>query len=760
MDESVNRSAGDLKNLEFTPIGYVKEKQNGKRSKGSIGDDDQDVPKRKTRRTSVNESFNSTKMFNDDSQFDETIPHIRAERDYPIKDKRNLMEELKENAPTSNPLKEQQEQLHRLSTENYNLRLKCNSLLKFLNNVTDQGELKQSLGLLDEIHDWKQRYDKACEEAFILKRRNEELEENAANVKVTTPPAPGDDELRKLEERHLKLKDESLAREEQLQMKIDMLKSDLNNLNITLATRDSDLDEKAQKIQRLHNQLNEFDHKGSESLLELEKRLDLKTATIKNLEHEVTKHREISEAKDHETFKLRDVIADLKGKLSSFQTVERDSNASKKVIDDKNDEISRLLEANRKLNQEIVRLQDDQNTLRDSLRNMEAAERDHVNLKNELASTKQKLREANELSKSLETQIVENTTKASERNSLRVKEKEVEIQKLKEQLRTLKESHQLELRSSAEGNEYEKRRLSRETSLLKEEIKAIQESQERELEVWKAKCESLNRENERLINEEIGSIEVIKRKLNDKTAETEHLSQLLERLKVEKSELNGKSAQLQTSKDRYKEELKKIVSKYELLSKEYIKLREAKEVEIENGQNSNSLKEKYSIMKRRLLDELKLLQQENLSLERKLLESRSKTIESGNLQQRSSSNSQDRIDYYKLKYHGEVKQNDDLRTMNEYLNRVLRAISQHVRLDLLKIKNEVGTDLPTSLTSYAQYPLRNNFTPRRRINFRTVALFVQACVRMKQTALRRRWDEQRLRFLQRKMALDDDRISW
>lgn len=761
MDETVNKSARDLKDLEFTPIGYVREKQNGKRTKGSIGDDDQAVPRRKTRRTSVNESFNSTKMFNDDSQFDETIPQLRSDKEGLISDKRNLMEELKENAPTSNPLKEQQEQMHRLNTENYNLRLKCNSLLKFLNNVTDQGELKKSLGLLDEIHDWKQRYERVTEDLTVLKRKYEDLEDKAMNSQVTTPPPPAaNDELQKFEERYLRLQDESRAREEQMQMKIDMLKSDLNTLNITLTTKDNDLEEQAQKIQRLGNQLQEFDHKGSESLLQLEKQLDLKTESVRNLEQELAKHKSLFEGKDDEIFKCREVIRDLEKKLSSFADYEENSSAQKRIIDEKNDKITRLSESNLKLNQEIVHLKNDQDKQRNASNVLKAIEKDLEGQKKELADTRQKLKEANELSKSLENQIIENTTKASEKNSTRVREKEAEIQKLKDQLKTLKESHHLELKNSQEGNDYEKRRLSREVSLLREEVQAIQESYDRELEVWKTKCESLNKENERLINQEIGSIDVIKKKLNDKLAEIKHLNNLVEQLKIEKTELNDRSVQLLTSKDRYKEELKKIVSKFEHLSKEYIRLRETKEAGIDDAQGSSSWREKYNTMKQRLLDELKLLQQENLSLERKLLESRSKNIENGNQQQRSSSNSQDRIDYYKLKYHGEVKQNDDLKTMNEYLNRVLRAISQHVRLDLLKIKNEVGSELPTYFTSYRQHLRSSSFTPVHRPSFKTIALLVQACVRMKQTALRRRWDEQRLHYLQRKMALQDDRISW
>lgn len=759
MNEAVDKSARDLKDLEFTPIGYSKEKQTGKRTNG-VDDHDQEVPRRKTRRTSMNESFNSTKMFNDDSQFDATIPQVDSKRESLIGDKRNLIEELKENAPTSNPLKEQQDQLHRLNTENYNLRLKCNSLLKFLNNVTDQGELKKSLGLLDEIQDWKHRYERVNDELVASKRKNEELEEQIAHPQATITPPPSNDEIRKHEERYMKLRDESKAREEQLQMKIDMLKSDLTNLNLTLAAKDNRLQEKAEKIQRLGDQLHEFDHKGSASLMQLEKKLEIKTQAVQRLEEELARYETLLQAKSDEVNKGTERIKEPERNMMELSNFEKDAASQKRLIDDKDDEIRTLSSANQRLNEEIAKLKIDQRNYQSASKDAKAIERELADKKDALAVTKQKLREAEELSKTLEKQIIESTTKASEKNSLRVQEKEAEIQELRNQLRVLEDSHRSELHESLESDKYEKRRLSREISLLKEEIKAMQESNDREVEVWKAKCESLNKENERLLNQEMGSIDVIKRKLNDKLAEIERLNKLLEESRVEKSELGDRFSQLQTSKERYKEELKKIVSKFEHLSKQYIRLRETRGADIGDSQGSSTLREKYNTMKQRLLDELKLLQEENLSLERKLLESRSKNIESGSLQQRSNSNSQDRIDYYKLKYHSEVKQNDDLKTMNEYLNRVLRAISQHVRLDLLKIKNEVGTDLPSYFTSDRYYPLSNNLASKHRPRFKTVALFVLACVRMKQTAVRRRWDEQRLRYLQRKMALEDDRISW
>ncbi|QLQ80726.1 hypothetical protein HG537_0E00790 [Torulaspora globosa] len=738
----MDETARELKNFEFTPIGYMKEKQNGKRTNGPISDDDDGIPMRKTRKMSLEDSFNSTRMFNDESQLEETLP--RVEKENTNVDKRNLMQELSENAVTSNPLREQQEKLHKLNSENYNLRLKCNSLLKFLNNVTDQGELRKSLGLLDEIQEWKQKFEK-------LQDANKQLQ---LSLKAHQESIPSDtkEELERLKERYSKLEEDTKAKVEQNQIKIDMLKSDLNNLNVTLTMKDNDLEEKERKIQRLKSQLEEFDHRGSASLLELERSLDLKNNVIKRLEENLAKLEKLAKDKDNDILEFKRIIKRKDDELSKQSDSQVRYTEQEKAIREKTEEIRRLTERNRALDETINRMNVEHNQLERKIADIQHLKDELEDQKKELALTRTKLKEAEQLSARFQSQIIENTTKNSERTSQRVKEKELEIDNLRDQLQRLRQSHETLLQKAKADNNYELDKMEREILLLKEELKVTEESHQRELETWKSKCDSLNRENERMVHQEVGSIASMKKNLDEKLSEIERLNKLLEQLRFEKSELTEKAIQLQNSKDRYKEELKKVVTKFDHLSKEYVKLRERNETGTD-GESSRSLKEKYNTMKQRLLDELKVLQQENLDLERKLMESKGNNLDNATTNGRSNTTSQDRIDYYKLKYHTEVKQNDDLRTMNEYLNRVLRAISQHVRLDLMKIRNEFNTELPT-------YLAHRNLRAFQRPKFKTIALFVQACVRMKQTALRHRWDQQRIRYLQRKMALEDDRFSW
>lgn len=840
MNESGNLSSRDLKNFEFTPIGYMKEKQNGNDNAKNDLKRPNDSPSytnnaqennsmplneerpRKTRRTSIDNTMNSSKMFNDSSQFDDTLPlqaNLLLQKPNNINgdhnNKRNLMPELKENALASNPLKEQQEQLHRLNTENYNLRLKCNSLLKFLNNVTDEGELKKSLGLLDEIHDWKQKYQRLNQEYVELKQKFDDLELKSNLPMTTTSDSAATtdydiyakecshlkdlleknnlqlytfkNEVKELEQKCLNLQQQQKDKQEQYQLETNILKSNINNLNVTLVTKDNELEDKTKKIQRLTNQLQEFDHKGSESLLELEKQLDLKCNTVKKLENELQRltdlrHSLESQLQEKET-NIKEINArferyrkDVDGKLNNNDEYKQRQEIKQHA------EMQQLTEEKTKLSDTISQLKKEYDDLKNKFRENELSLK---SLQIEFERTKKKMDESEALSRQLQNQIIENTTKNSERVSQRIREKELEIEDLKKQLKEkasklrsdeerFQDSIQSELRALQTKTDIEKKRLEREITLLKEERDAIRVANEHELDVWKDKCESLNTEIDKMLKQEVDSMGGVKRKLVDRDEEIAHLNKLLERSRMEKLDLTEKLSQSHHSKDTYKEELKKAASRLDYLTKEYIKLKEKRaEVAEDDEKGIRSLKEKYNNMKQRLLDELKTLQEENLSLERRLLESKGNLSQHNNTQ-RTNTSPQDRIDYYKLKYHTEVKQNNDLKIMNEYLNRVLRASSQHVRLDLLKIENEVSTNnVPRPRNTYNSDPNRfgynqfdekykyfNGLLPTRHMKFKTIALFILACVRMKQTAIRRKWDEQRMRYLQRKIAIDDDRITW
>lgn len=773
--------------FEFTPIGYLKEKQNGgeiptKRGNETINNGDGNDTLKKVRRTSMDNSLDSMRMFNDTSQFDDTLPQLNTQHmNRAVRNKRNLMDELKENAQTSNPLKEQQEKMHKLTTDNYNLRLKCNSLLKFLNNVTDEGELKKSLNLLDEVQDWKEKYNNLEDEFTELKKKYDELDIKTSEIAQNDSDINGSNkqstleqkvklqkteaelkqfqaQVKRLEKLHMDSNDTNLLESQKYKYQVDLLKSDLNKLNLKLHEKEKDFEEQEQRLYRLTNQLQEFDHKGGESLLRLESELEMKNTSIKNLEKELVSLTHGRQSLEAEVRALEKNYDELQEKYANYQK-EYDSD----VILAKNDKIRSLSQDKIELSNSIKKLNEDHELLKSKMQNVGNDKLTISNLEEELKQTKRKMDDAVILTKKLQNQIIDNTTKNTEKSSQRVREKDLEIETLKRKIEMHEEEYekniQVKIRKLEKENDLSKDQLNRQILLLQEEAGSIRESYERELMIWKDKCNSLSKENSKIQEQGQDSLKDLKRELNSKNSEMERLNNLIARSKEEQLEVNRTISRLQNSKDSYKEELKKIGTKFEYLSKEYVKLKE-KESNMpyrDKGENQ-VLKEKYNTMKQRLLEELRSLQDENLSLERRLLD-RSSRSQDNNIPLKTNTINQDQIDYYRLKYNTEVRQNNDLRIMNEYLNRVLRASSQHVRLDLLKIRNEVKAPIPSVFRSEFQNPLEP-FHRRRHLRFDTVALFVLSCVRMKHAAIRRKWDEQRLKYLQRKITIDDGRISW
>lgn len=821
MEDTQDFSMNGRKHLEFTPIGGSRQnplkRTNGSPTQKSMEGlrGEEDGPLRKSRRTDLDDTVASHRMFNDSSQFDDTLPQVDEPLSTAKKQtdgKQDLVSNLKENAPASNPLKEQQEQLHKLNTDNYNLRLKCNSLLKFLHNVTDQGELTKSLELLDEIQEWKQKHHELNKQYLELKERLMQLEANTADSQANNEQIKQADhtscqrecsylqnqlekknlqlntyrdEVGHLEERLLKLEEEQGSIDEQHRLEVQMLKSDVNNLNVTLITKEGELEESKSKAQRLANQLQEFDHKGSQSLLDLERQLEMKRDSINGLEKEIRSltHNRLQlesriKEKDAETHKLKLEMERLRGESESHNyTLELDELKRSKVS--LNGKIQQLTDERLKLNTRISALVQECNDLKKKQATQESSKLDHLDalkaLERELEATKKELEVVRSNAKQLQSQVIENTTKNSERTSQRIREKEYRIQELeaevqswKQQVKdrssrlqaeeeTYRETFEADYRKLQLNSEFEKSKLEREIALLKEETQVLQDTHKREQELWKSKYDTLNKENDRLVRQEIEDLDGIKRKLSQ---QVEKLQDNLNRTEEEKSALAERLTKLQQSKDAYKDELKRVSSKLEFLSKEYLKNKQTTSSDEEQ-------KSKYTTMKQRLLNELKALQEENLSLEKRLLEERGNSRSQPGTS-RSNSSTQDRLDYYRLKYNGEVKHNNDLKIMNDYLNRVLRASSQHLRLDLLKLETEVqrGTLPSKTHRTYLdddryRYAYRSGLiSPGHNPSFKAVALLVLACVRMKQTAIKCRWDEQRIRYLRRKMTMDEDRISW
>lgn len=849
--------AGKLKKYEFTPIGYAEEKrkegidllkENGLKRSLESGSDLPAERKRVRNPSVVDETFSSTRLFNDTS-FDETVPEAIIQERRP-NSRKNLVDDLlikdqetTENL-TSNPLKETESSLKKLQMENYNLRIKCTSLLKFLNNISDDGEIVKNLEILDELDDLKVRYrqlnldytalQKQCdriedqndehEDIAKLKESNDKLKEELRSTKENLIDTDAQlqqlkDTIKSLENKIFNMRTEQTEKECQHGMQVDLLQSKINETSTSLTSKERECSDLKEKIKWLTSQLQEFDHQSG-SLLDLQSTLDSKNEAIRNLEAQLQRNEHQRQSLEREVSLLQEELSSIRETHQKIITHKdqqikqltenlssRDSEAVKR-LNELSSERLRLLETNKSLKfsekdlkQTVKSLEDQLNSCQEELHASQDKHKEKVSellrkqlpyTSSEVEAMRQELLEMrksndilktenNSLSRRLDNLIRQSPSKKSvevdiqrKNNEIRalrstVKDLEHELQDVTSNVSKLKENHKEEIQKLRKQVNpdlptdvlEEKSKLQNRISLLQMELNSIKDTKEKELAMWRRKYETIRRSNEELLQEGKDQSGQLSNILNEKDKEILQLQSRFNSLLTEKNSLLNELSKVRSHKDDYKEELKKNQSRLEFITKEFVKLKDASK-QAENSEDAkdilnNKWYSKYQSMKDKFLGELKSLQDENLELQKSLLKQKanpnstaevfSKTTEKGTLK--------DEIDYYRLKYANEVKQNNDLKTMNQYLNRVLRASSQHVKLDILKLQNEVPVYNP-----YADIPFHNMRFSHQKIKFKTVALLVLSCIRMKTTIEARRWDRQRLDYLKRKIVLNQDNISW
>ena len=943
MDHTGEQNA-QLKNYEFTPIGYMKEKQNLNTQKrpnesptknGNNPTIDENTmigrhqsPPRKIRRTSIDDTIHSTRMFNDSMQFDETLPELdiniqSVQRVTATTDKKNLMSDLKDNAQTSNPLREQQDQLQKLNSENYNLKLKCNSLLKLLNNVTDQGELKKSLAFLDEIEEWKGKFSKTNQvyndlkvtfDDLELKYRNLEIQVDKQEVikpdhshcvnereilqrsinNITSEMNDLNNELDSLKALLLK-RDSSLNSKEhelsEVNSRFEQLKDEIMTLQTSVEVNETyiigykeqiidltnklkeandiigaDNSELGSKINEKDNQIPVLEAKISELLkIQNEQKIELerKESYIIEAQTEFKKFREDIEAtvnnSDSHDKLIRAQFGEIKQKNIALDTKLLQMNDENEMLSNKLLSLSNDLEDSRKQRKDEINFLNAQYELskEEQLENirilkeqlektekqrhqleevtadkekrilqlsqllkdtetqsiqstnlathLEERYKNEINfLKEELQASREELSNANSLAQELRNQVINNATMSSKIVSKRLDDKNKEIdefkyeieilsKKLKDQIQSFKldENKQKDLFSKKmkdlESNwESDKFSLERELHLLKSEKSSLIDSNKQDVDIWKTRVSALERENEILWSKDRDNHQELSKKLSERTKDLTDLMEKLTKAESEKQTLSDTFSKLQFLNEEYKTELRRTVTDLETVTQEYQKAKEhsrrrtinaGSEIELEETRKTlELLKGKYNNMKKDYLIKLTTLQDENLALEKKLSMKSDFSSRSSNHSQgdNNSTIQQDKIDYYRLKYYSEVKQNNDLKVMNEYLNRVMKASSQQIRLDMLKLKNEVNPLYSSSQginrnqyfgnNPYDVYGMNYNSINLQkesyRRKFKVIALLVQSCVRMKHSAVRHKWDSQRINYLQRKITVDENRITW
>lgn len=840
---------------EFTPIGYSNKRENFNGDHSNI-EKDVNMIESKKRNISTAEELISTRkrskkiddtihsrLFNDDTSFEDTIPEqsqlptIKKElvNDLLNTDLRSKTETI------SNPLKEQQDALFKLNMDNYNLRLKCNSLLKFLNSVTDEGELKKNLEILDDLQDWKSKYQVLNKNYTDLQVKFDELENkesNKSNIFIESNHSDCEKVRKKLQSELEALNHESAnlkncinklretsnneksdfkGKEEQYHTRVELLESEIHDLKLDINVKDSELQKFQEEVRKLSTQLQEFNHQSG-TLLETKKQLDLNNQTIKNLEIQLERNNREKTSLEHQLLNTSNELDNFKKNHLKYQE------NSKKQMDDIINDVSvadnllkqkieslikekteiyqekqKILKENEILLKDLKKSDGKLNSLKNELEDLKISTQDDlqretdklkyeheqviISLENRL---KKSINEVDNLSKEntlLKKHLDEYIEKCSHKEfttdefNKRGTELTVlrsKISQLQDELdNSCKEAEESKKKSSKElillkdqidilkrKPMLEIRQLEREISTLKFEAESLKESKEREVSLWETKYLNLKRSNEGLLKDDTSHSQSLNKLLEERLDEIRMLGTRCSELATEKLELNKEISNYKNNNENCKKELKKTQDKLEFITKEFVKIKESqKPHNFINNELNSKWNGKYQRMKDRFLEELKSLQRENLELEKNLLEIKNKPSTTSSLYSPTNSTTiQDQTDYYRLKYHTEVRKNNDLRVMNEYLNRVMKASAQHVRLDILKLGHEIPSNTHSTLDGYRMYKTRHS--NYRLISFKSIALAILACVRMKHVAIKRRWDMQRLGFLQKKIALGQEHITW
>ncbi|CEP60678.1 Spc110p LALA0_S01e16468g [Lachancea lanzarotensis] len=823
--------AGDGKaQFEFTPIGHA----NGK-SVSSSGTPSEDRKRRtshidesllsvdriddgsRKRARASDDTLNSTRIFNE-SSFDDTLPShagIPSVKRYQGNEILGEANGNNENLGASNPLKEQQDSMYKLNVENYNLRVKCNSLLKFLNNVTDAGELKENLAIMDELNDWKSKYQKLAasyrelqlkfddggdsderqRETALQNAQLAELEQKLRNYQESVSTSR--EHISRLESK-LKISNQgSNTREDELEVKIRHLREKIGRLEAQIAEKNDEVKSREDTIKSLNSDLERQDtacQNLQNTIGQHLKKIDELELQVQNTEQQVQKLERALDAARHELQisaqgkethdtgaqlqidSLRNTNSKLQSELDRAQFETRQSQAQVEKLSSKAKgvaiNITRKDDQIQILQQEIKQLQHDQV----SHRKEDARESGSLNEKVEAltAEVKRILQDKERLERdndSLRGRIVSQATRSPAlRENRRTQERALENSKLQIRIEELqnelnlsqkaasaaKQNHRLEierLQAQIESSDMQpfltKTKLEKEISILKLELESLRETKSREISLLENRCEMLIKENTRISQQVDSQVGLSQRQKVDKQKEVDELIQRCGELSTERLKLRKELSQTQESEAQKNGEISKLTSRLEYVTNEFVRYKELQgsNSDPNTGTLNERWSEKYRNMKRKILQELKTLQTENLDLERRLLEG-TKTAPRSASPDLNKLSLQDQVDYYKLRYRHEVVHNGDLKVMNEYLNRVLRASSRHLRLDIMKLEDEALSDLSP------QYPNRH------RLKFKTVALMVLAAVRFEHAAQKVRWDAQRLNYLRQKIVLDQDRVTW
>lgn len=539
------------------------------------------------------------------------------------------------------------------------------------------------------------------------------------------------------------------------------------NLQEEIDKKNKEISQNVFMIKNLKEKLQNLERKDDYSSRNIKQELNVKIDEISQLSKKVKELEDTIEKTDekvrHTTDNSRNLEQELREARNNIIEINKLLTSSKDNIEQKQIALDQANKAIEILNEKIGR----SSTETDS-------QLDILNLR--LEEQTEKLHKSEETNKKLHDQIIQGAVNSASKVSKEIESKDKHIQKLEEKSEEYREQMAVT-----------KRTLEKYKELLQElkdpNDKQI-ETQKAEIRRLKLQLQVITEERETLRNQ-LSTLrernKLFQKRDSESLLETANLleeNNEIRNLNIRLNELQNKSNELKSLNEEQIVQIDDLLRQRKLLNDNYSML---KNLNSEYMKEIQTLKDDRLVRENDVKETILDLENKNMKLN-DILDRERYTNE-------SRSRDADLRDYYRLKYHREVRHNNALRLINYYMDRVSKRTSTQMKMDYRKYNRILSNSkkFEESLNDYDYIPDRrydtsdfkynlgndlenrpnrfdNNGSPlyyrSPRLRFKTLARFVQACVRMKQIALKNHWDEQRLKHLERRIDSADSNINW
>lgn len=609
-----------------------------------------------------------------------------------------------------------------------------------------------------------------------LQREKQDLENKLADLST---------EIEKSERKYNSLQEEQHKREDELERSIRELKREkqanvalIDELTQEVKEKDETIAKKEFLVKRLRESLEMRDNDESDSIKGLRDELKAKLDEISSLKsaNEILQNDLTSrsnELKKMNTTRLR-LQGELESKDEEILNIQTMADSLRRDMDRKQ---SNLTEANKKIESLTKQLEKG---------NLDTAERETQleGLKSELRDKLERISDLEHEKDELEGRLIDLTLRASERDRGEYEQRQKEINDLKRRIEStngrckhlskeLEESNEAYKKSQDVINQL-KNSVERKEALLK--------SAKRENIDVSSELFDLKERYEKLLEERESSTVI--REGRDIITENEVIKKLTQKL-------NKLQAKYTEAAAGYRKQMIESGGLLDRIQKLTVDCQTLKVSNDTRGRELRELRSEYAMKENDSKQVILSLEAEITRLNGLLNKERAPS--SRDIRNR------DLASYYELQFMREAKRSQDLQVINRYLNSVFKRIDSRLWSDYRKysrviadsrrLEEQLSTypyDIPSSSDShgndyygvptqtgksvnfvdYRSSPINANksrgrpYIQPRRLKFKTVARFVQACVRLRHAARNSHWEAERLRNLRVRLEEDGMIGSW